>query len=183
VPHGRPPAMPPPSGPVTTVAPVSRNFSVICEIEPPTRLDLTRARHQIGMLAPVVDDFLIPDNHLGRATVSSIAVANEVHARSPQHRLPQLAGPLSARLPARLAHRGGLRGRPLSVRRRDKPTAGDRAGGLTVRTMIEEARAVTGRREFAGVESFGIGVASGSAVGSHRGSGRRTSSSCRSASL
>jgi len=59
---------------------VSRNFSVVCEIEPPTRPDLTRARHQIGMLAPVVDDFLIPDNHIGRATVSSIAVANEVHA-------------------------------------------------------------------------------------------------------
>jgi len=33
-----------------------------------------------GLLAPVADAFLIPDNHIGRATVSSIAVAHEVQA-------------------------------------------------------------------------------------------------------
>ncbi|HVX19916.1 MAG TPA: hypothetical protein VHB02_01060 [Acidimicrobiales bacterium] len=40
--------------------------------------DLTRVRPQVGVLAPVTDAFLIPDNHLGRATVSSVAVAHEV---------------------------------------------------------------------------------------------------------
>ena len=35
-------------------------------------------RHQIGVLSPVVTTFLIPDNHIGRATVSSVAVAHEV---------------------------------------------------------------------------------------------------------
>ncbi|WP_275414210.1 hypothetical protein [Asanoa ishikariensis] len=37
-------------------------------------------RHQIGVLAPIADSFLIPDNHIGRATVSSVAVAHEVPA-------------------------------------------------------------------------------------------------------
>jgi methylenetetrahydrofolate reductase (NADPH) len=54
------------------------SFEVISEIEPATRPDLTRVRHQVGVLAPVSDAFLIPDNHLGRATVSSVAVAHEV---------------------------------------------------------------------------------------------------------
>src|SRR6516225_4490928 len=53
-------------------------FEVIVEIEPATRPDLTRVRHQVGVLAPIADRILIPDNHLGRATVSSIAVAHEV---------------------------------------------------------------------------------------------------------
>jgi len=142
---------------------VSRNFSVVCEIEPPTRPDLTRARHQIGMLAPVVDDFLIPDNHIGRATVSSIAVANEVHAMGRRS-----IACLNSRDRNLLGfQRDLLTAAAYGVDRflfvaGDKPTAGDRAGGLTVRTMIEEARAMTGRREFAGVEPFGIGVTSGS---------------------
>src|SRR5258706_16243735 len=54
-----------------------RRFELVCEIEPPTRPDLTRVRHQIGVLSPVADSFLIPDNHIGRATVSSVAVAHE----------------------------------------------------------------------------------------------------------
>src|ERR687893_831422 len=53
-------------------------FEWICEIEPPTKPDLTRVRHQIGVLSRVADAFLVPDNHVGRATVSSIAVAHEV---------------------------------------------------------------------------------------------------------
>ena len=53
-------------------------FEVISEIEPATKPDLTAVRHQVGVLAPVSDAFLIPDNHLGRATVSSLAVAHEV---------------------------------------------------------------------------------------------------------
>ena len=57
-----------------------RPFEIICEIEPPTRPDLKHVRHQIGVLSPVADAFLIPDNHIGRATVSSVAVAHEVEA-------------------------------------------------------------------------------------------------------
>ena len=53
-------------------------FELICEIEPPTKPDLKHVRHQIGVLSKVADGFLIPDNHIGRATVSSIAVAHEV---------------------------------------------------------------------------------------------------------
>src|ERR1700750_1943572 len=55
-------------------------LEVICEVEPPTRPDLTRVRHQIGVLGQVADSFLIPDSHVGRATVSSVAVAHEVQA-------------------------------------------------------------------------------------------------------
>ena len=58
----------------------TRPFEIICEIEPPTRPDLTHVRHQIGVLSAVADAFLIPDNHIGRATVSSVAVAHEVQA-------------------------------------------------------------------------------------------------------
>jgi hypothetical protein len=53
----------------------ARPFEIVCEIEPPVRPDLTHARHQIGVLTAVSSTFLIPDNHIGRATVSSIAVA------------------------------------------------------------------------------------------------------------
>ena len=58
----------------------ARPFEIVCEIEPPVRPDLTHARHQIGVLTAVSSTFLIPDNHIGRATVSSIAVAHEVQA-------------------------------------------------------------------------------------------------------
>ena len=53
-------------------------FEIMCEVEPPTRPDLMHVRHQIGVLSKVASAFLIPDNHIGRATVSSIAVAHEV---------------------------------------------------------------------------------------------------------
>jgi len=57
---------------------IASGFEVVTEIEPATKPDLTLVRHQVGVLAPVTDAFLIPDNHLGRATVSSVAVAHEV---------------------------------------------------------------------------------------------------------
>src|SRR6478672_1209675 len=64
------------SGPTLTAMP--GEFEVICEIEPATRPDLVRVRQQIGVLSAITSRFLIPDNHIGRATVSSIAVAHEV---------------------------------------------------------------------------------------------------------
>jgi methylenetetrahydrofolate reductase (NADPH) len=51
-------------------------FELVCEVEPATTPDLRDVRHQIGVLSRVASAFLIPDNHIGRATVSSIAVAH-----------------------------------------------------------------------------------------------------------
>ena len=53
-------------------------FQLICEVEPATQPDLMKVRHQIGVMSRIASAFLIPDNHIGRATVSSIAVAHEV---------------------------------------------------------------------------------------------------------
>ena len=53
-------------------------FELICEIQPPTRPELMAVRHQIGVMSRVAAAFLVPDNHLGRATISSVAVAREV---------------------------------------------------------------------------------------------------------
>ena len=53
-------------------------FSIVCEVEPATRADLMQVRQQIGVMSRIASSFLIPDNHIGRATVSSIAVAHEV---------------------------------------------------------------------------------------------------------
>ena len=54
---------------------------------PPTKPDMMHVRHEIRVLSKVASAYLIPDNHVGRATVSSIAVAHEVDrmadARSP----------------------------------------------------------------------------------------------------
>src|ERR687895_1785835 len=67
-----PPPVPPPS------FLDADGFSILCEIEPPRRPDIEHVREQIHVLSDVSDAFLIPDNHLGRATVSSVAVAHEV---------------------------------------------------------------------------------------------------------
>lgn len=125
------------------------DFRLICEIEPPTRPDLRHARHQIGVLAPVADAFLIPDNHIGRATVSSIAVAHEVAA---------MGGRSIACVNSRDRNLLGFRRDLLTAAaygvdqflfvHGDKPSVGDRASGLTVRAMIDEARSATELGEF-----------------------------------
>lgn len=137
-------------------------FRVVCEIEPPTRPDLTHARHQIGVLTPVADAFLIPDNHIGRATVSSIAVANEVRA---------MGGRSIACVNSRDRNLLGFRRDLLTAAaygvesflfvHGDKPTAGDRTSELTVRTMIDEARRATDQPAFAGTAPFRLGVTAG----------------------
>ena len=58
--------------------PMAEASDIVCEVEPATTPDLMRVRHQIGVMSRVATSFLIPDNHIGRATVSSIAVAHEV---------------------------------------------------------------------------------------------------------
>jgi methylenetetrahydrofolate reductase (NADPH) len=47
-------------------------FELVCEVEPPTRPELKKVRHQIGVMSPIADAFLIPDNHIGRATVRAL---------------------------------------------------------------------------------------------------------------
>jgi methylenetetrahydrofolate reductase (NADPH) len=119
----------------------SDSFSVICEIEPATRPDLRRVRHQIGVLAPIASAFLIPDNHLGRATVSSIAVAHEVQS---------MGGRSIACLNCRDRNLLGLRRDLLTAAAYgveeflcvygDEPTEGGRTSQLTVNKMVEEIR-------------------------------------------
>lgn len=120
---------------------VSAPFELICEIEPPTRPDLMHVRHQIGVLSKVASAFLVPDNHLGRATVSSIAVAHEV---------AQMGGRSIACINARDRNLLGFRRDLLTASaygvteflfvHGDEPASGVRSGDLSVRGMIDEAR-------------------------------------------
>src|SRR3984893_2485539 len=133
----------------------THSFEVVCEIEPPARPDLTHVRHQIGTLSNVADSFLIPDNHLGRATVSSVAVAHEVEA---------MGGRSIACLNSRDRNLLGFRRDLLTAAAYgvsqflfvygDKPGSGGRTSDLTVRTMIEEVRALPGDAAFSGVPPF-----------------------------
>ena len=119
----------------------SRPFDVICEVEPATQPDLMRVRHQIGVLSSISSSFLIPDNHIGRATVSSIAVAHEV---------ARMGGRAIACLNARDRNVLGFRRDLLTAAAYgvdeflfvygDRPESGSRSDDLTVRSMIAEAR-------------------------------------------
>lgn len=116
-------------------------FEVVCEIEPATRPDLMRVRHQIGVLSTIATGFLIPDNHIGRATVSSIAVAHEV---------AQMGGRAVACVNARDRNVLGFRRDLLTAAAYgveeflfvygDRPETGRRSDDLTVRSMIDVAR-------------------------------------------
>jgi methylenetetrahydrofolate reductase (NADPH) len=135
---------------------MGQGFELVCEVEPPTRPDLKKVRHQIGVMSPIADAFLIPDNHIGRATVSSVAVANEVQAMGARG---------IACLNSRDRNLLGFRRDLLTAAaygveqflfvHGDNPTEGARTSQLTVRTMIEEARATS----FPGIEPFQVGAA------------------------
>jgi methylenetetrahydrofolate reductase (NADPH) len=137
-----------------------RPFKVICEIQPPTRPDLMHVRHQIGTLSKVADAFLIPDNHLGRATVSSVAVAHEVEA---------MGGRSIACLNSRDRNLLGFRRDLLTAASYhvdqflfvygDKPSAGGRTGELTVRAMMDQVRTLPADPAFAAVQPFRVGTA------------------------
>jgi 5,10-methylenetetrahydrofolate reductase len=137
-------------------------FEVICEVEPPTRPDLTRVRHQIGVLSQVADSFLIPDNHIGRATVSSVAVAHEVQAMGARG---------IACLNSRDRNLLGFRRDLLTAAAYgvdsflyvygDKPSVGGRTSELTVQAMIEETRALAEDPMFSGLAPFRAGVTCG----------------------
>jgi 5,10-methylenetetrahydrofolate reductase len=118
------------------------SFQLVCEVEPATTPDLTHVRHQIGVLSPIASAFLIPDNHIGRATVSSVAVAHEVEA---------MGGRSIACLNARDRNLLGFRRDMLTAAAYgvdqflfiygDEPQAGARTSELTVSTMLDEGRA------------------------------------------
>ncbi|MCB9389503.1 MAG: methylenetetrahydrofolate reductase [Acidimicrobiia bacterium] len=125
------------------------SFELICEIEPATRPDLVKVRHQVGVLAPVASRFLIPDNHIGRATVSSIAVAREV----------DLMGERAiACVNARDRNILGFRRDLLTAAAYgltemlfvygDRPETGRRSDDLTVRKMIDLAREFSAEQDW-----------------------------------
>jgi len=115
-------------------------FEVVCEIEPPTSADMGVVREQIAVLRRSCDAFLVPDSHLGRATVSSVAVAHEV---------AYLQGRAVACLNARDRNLLGFRRDLLTAAAYgveellfvygDAPRDGERSS-LTVRKMLEEMR-------------------------------------------
>jgi methylenetetrahydrofolate reductase (NADPH) len=131
-------------------------FELVCEVEPPTRPDLKKVRHQIGVMSPIADAFLIPDNHIGRATVSSVAVANEVQAMGSRG---------IACLNSRDRNLLGFRRDLLTAAaygveqflfvHGDDPAEGARTSQLTVRTMIEQARETS----YPGCDPFQVGAA------------------------
>ena len=57
---------------------IGSGFDLLCEIDPPTRPDLAAVRRQITAFLPVVTRFIVPDNPLGKACLSGLAVAHEV---------------------------------------------------------------------------------------------------------
>jgi 5,10-methylenetetrahydrofolate reductase len=138
----------------------ARGFEIICEIEPATRPDLMHVRHQIGVLSRVADAYLIPDNHIGRATVSSIAVAHEVEL---------MGGRAVACINARDRNVLGFQRDLLTAAAYgvhellfvygDRPETGARSDDLTVGTMLGEARAFAARA--GGAAPLRIGVTSG----------------------
>jgi methylenetetrahydrofolate reductase (NADPH) len=135
---------------------VSR-FEVMCEVEPATSPDLRRVRHQIGVLSAVTSTFLIPDNHIGRATVSSIAVAHEVI---------NMGGRAIACLNARDRNTLGFRRDLLTAAAYgvneflfvygDRPESGQRSDDLTVRAMLAEARRFADQHRLAPGVSLGV---------------------------
>ena len=139
---------------------MSEGFEIVCEIEPATTPDLRLVRHQIGVLSSISSSFLIPDNHIGRATVSSIAVAHEVLL---------MGGRAIACLNARDRNTLGFRRDLLTAAAYgvreflfvygDRPEPGRRSDDLTVQTMIEQARRFADEH-CAGTGSIRIGVSS-----------------------
>ncbi|MET0145562.1 MAG: methylenetetrahydrofolate reductase [Ilumatobacteraceae bacterium] len=118
-----------------------------------------RARHQIGVLGTVADRFLVPDNHLGRATVSSIAVAREVAA---------MGGRAIACINSRDRNVLGFRRDLLTAAAYgvdsfllvygDRPDLGQRSDDVSVRRMMEEIRTYGSSDVFDGCPPFEVGV-------------------------
>lgn len=138
-----------------------KDFSILCEIEPPRKPDIDNVRRQIQALKPSCDAFLIPDNHLGRATVASVSVAHEV---------AYMGGLSIACLNARDRNLLGFRRDLLTAASYgvdhflfvygDAPAEGRRTEDLTVRGMIDEVRGFGSGPLFQGYPDFRIGTVS-----------------------
>lgn len=134
-------------------------FSIVCEIQPSRKPDIEYVRRQIHTLNPACDGFLIPDNHLGRATVSSVAVAHEV---------AYMGGLSVACMNARDRNLLGFRRDLLTAAAYgvdhflfvygDAPREGRRTEDLTVRGMIDEVRGFGTGPLFQGYPNFRIGT-------------------------
>ncbi len=134
-------------------------FQVLCEIQPSWKPDIAYVRKQIHTLKPVADGFLIPDNHLGRATMSSVAVAHEVS---------YMGGLSIACINARDRNLLGFRRDLLTAAAYgvdhflfvygDAPKEGRRAEDLTVRGMIDEVHSYGTGPLFQGYPDFRIGT-------------------------
>ena len=134
-------------------------FELIVEIEPPTKPSLVHARHQIGVLGKVADAYLVPDTHLGRATVSSLAVAREVAS---------MGGRAIACLNSRDRNVLGFRRDLLTAAAYgvdefllvygDRPDVGRRSDDVSVRRMIEEIRTFGATDVFDGCRPFRVGA-------------------------
>lgn len=152
------PHVPPPPEPPRSFLDTD-GFSLLCEIEPPRKPDIENVRRQIETLKPVADAFLIPDNHIGRATMSSVAVAHEV---------AYLGGRSVACLNARDRNLLGFRRDLLTAAAYgvdhflfvygDPPKEGRRTEDLTVRGMIDEVRSFGDGPLFQGYPNFRIGT-------------------------
>lgn len=114
---------------------------VVWEVDPPAAATSTSLADQIDAINDVATSVLVPDNHTGRATVSSIAVARRV----------QEAGiDAVACLNARDRNLLGLRRDLLTCAFEgiddlllvygDRPRQGSRASDLTVGQMLDECR-------------------------------------------
>ena len=116
-------------------------FEIICEIEPPVSADMAIVREQIAVLRRACDAFLVPDSHLGRATVSSVAVAHEVaylHGRSIACLNARDRNLLGLQRDVLTAWAYGVE--ELLLVYGDRPQRGERST-LTVRQMLDEVRA------------------------------------------
>ncbi len=120
-------------------------FDVIAEIEPPSasgprsgaRTGSARLRGQTAALAPVASTVLVPDNHLGQPSVSSLVVAAQIES------LPAIAC-----LNARDRNLLGVRRDLLTAKHLgidellllhgDAPSVGERAAGVGVRDLVSE---------------------------------------------
>jgi methylenetetrahydrofolate reductase (NADPH) len=150
--------VPPPPEPPPSFLDGER-FSVLCEIEPPRRPEMSHVHEQIEVLQEVSDAFLIPDNHLGRATVSSVSVAHEV---------AYMGGRSIACMNARDRNLLGFRRDLLTAASYgvdhflfvygDPPQEGRRTEDLTVRGMVEEIRSYGSGPLFQGYSDFRIGT-------------------------
>lgn len=152
------PVVPPPPEPPPSFLD-GDDFSVLCEIEPPRRPEMSHVHEQIEVLKDVTDAFLIPDNHLGRATVSSVSVAHEV---------AYMGGRAIACMNARDRNLLGFRRDLLTAAAYgvdhflfvygDPPSEGRRTEDLTVRGMVDEIRSYGSGPLFQGYSDFRIGT-------------------------